>query len=80
MQIKNPNFLNAEQARLVKYGALIDAYISGLPNNVEVIDVDTIIADVLAMPEIIDLGLTDADVTPAKIANICALKGIRVEP
>ncbi len=75
MKIKNPNFIDAGQARLTKYAAEIDTYITGLPVDVEFLSFDKIKADILAMnlP-----GVTASDITQVKLMNICQAKGIEI--
>lgn len=74
--IKNPNFKDANAARLTKYKAEIESYIASLPaDSREFLTLDEIRADVLAMglP-----GVTAADVTDAKLIQIAQAYGLDI--
>lgn len=75
MKIKNPNFNNDDQARLIKYKGQIEAYIKGLPADQEFIDFEKIKSDIMAMnlP-----GITLEDITDRKLFTICENYGIQI--
>ena len=68
LKIKNPKFKNADELRLIRYKAEIEAYLLSIAENQEFVTFDQIKADILAMNL---TGITEQDITDQKLIKIC---------
>lgn len=82
LKIRNPKFVSRGRMdnRLNEFGPVIDQYVANLPEDVEMIDFDTIRADIVAMNLVDSNGevVTADDITDGVLSLICERKKIQL--